>query len=62
MCKMKNVITRSSTPLYPPKMLRAKERAPTLDYSDVFILDTHLSLSKNLGACHMLQATLRYQK
>jgi hypothetical protein len=34
-------------PLY-PKVLRARERAPTLYFSVVFTLDSHLSLSRRL--------------
>jgi len=37
----------SSTPLYPSKVLRAKECAPTPYSSVVFSLDSHLSPSKN---------------
>ncbi len=39
----------SHAPL-PPKMLRNKEHAPIFDFFVVFILDSHLSLSKSLGA------------
>jgi hypothetical protein len=39
----------SNTPLYPPKVLWARERAPTSDSLVVFTLDSHLSLSKSLG-------------
>jgi len=42
----------SSTPLYPFKVMWAKERAPTRDSSAIFSLDSHLSLSKNLGTRH----------
>jgi hypothetical protein len=42
----------SSMPLYPPKVLWAKECAPTLDFFIVFTLDSHLSLSKSLRARH----------
>jgi hypothetical protein len=34
------------------KVLRTRERAPTPEPSTVFTLDSHLSLSKSLGACH----------
>jgi hypothetical protein len=44
----------SNTPLNPPKVLQAKERAPTFDYFVVFTLDSHLSLSRSLGVCHLL--------
>jgi hypothetical protein len=37
----------SSTPLYPSKVLRAKERAPTPYSSIVFSLDSHLSPSRS---------------
>jgi hypothetical protein len=37
----------SSTPLYPSKVLRAKERAPTPYFSNVFSLDSHLSPSRS---------------
>jgi hypothetical protein len=40
----------SNTPLYPLKMLQAKEHARTLDFSIVFIWDSPLNLSRNLGA------------
>jgi len=42
-----------NTPLYPFKVLRAKERAPTPDSSVVFSLDSHLNLPRSLGARHM---------
>ncbi len=32
-----------------PEMLRAKEHTPTLHYSDVFTLDSHLNLLRSLG-------------
>ncbi len=37
-------------PLYPSKVLRAMERAPTPYSSIVFTSDSHLSLLRNLGA------------
>jgi hypothetical protein len=37
----------SSTPLYPSKVLRAKERAPTPYYSISYIWDSHLSPSRS---------------
>jgi hypothetical protein len=40
----------SSTPLYPIKVLRAKERASTPCTSVIFTLDSYLSLSRSLGA------------
>jgi hypothetical protein len=40
----------SSTPFNSPKVLWARERAPTVDSSVVFILDSHLNLSLSLGA------------
>jgi hypothetical protein len=40
-------------PLYPPQVLQAMERAPTPDYSVVFTLDSHLNLSRSLGACQL---------
>ncbi len=40
----------SNTPFYPPKVLRTKECAPTPDSSIVFTLDSHLNLSRSLGA------------
>ncbi len=40
--------TRPST----PRVLRAKECTPTLHYSVMFTLDSHLSLLKNLGVHH----------
>jgi hypothetical protein len=39
----------SSTPLYPFKVLQARERALTLDWFVVFNLDSHLSLPRSLG-------------
>jgi hypothetical protein len=39
----------SSTPLYPSKMLRAKELAPTPCSSVVFSLDSHLNPLRSLG-------------
>jgi hypothetical protein len=42
----------SSTPLYPSKVLRTRERAPTFDYFVVFTLDSLLSLSRSLGVRH----------
>jgi len=42
-----------NTPLYPFKVLWAKERAPTPDFSVVFSLDSHLNLPRSLGARHM---------
>jgi len=42
----------SSTPLYPPKVLRARERASIRCFSTVFNLDSHLSPLKNLGVRH----------
>jgi hypothetical protein len=41
-------------PLYPFKVLRARERAPTLCPSIVFNLKSHLSALKNLGVHHQL--------
>jgi hypothetical protein len=46
-------ISKLQHALLPPKMLRARKHAPTIDFSIVFTLDSHLSLSKNLGARHM---------
>jgi len=43
------ILARPST----PKVLRIKERVPTLYSSVVFTLDLHLSLSKSLGARHL---------
>jgi hypothetical protein len=37
----------------PLKVLRAKERALTPCSSAIFILGSHLSLSRNLGACQI---------
>ncbi len=45
----------SNTPLYPSKVLRAKECASTLDSSVVFSLDSHLNLLRSLGAHHVPQ-------
>jgi hypothetical protein len=36
-----------------PKVLRAKERAPTPCSSIIFSLDAHLSLQRRLGARHI---------
>ncbi len=38
--------------LLPPKVLRAKECATTSNSSIVFTLESHLSLSRNLGVGH----------
>jgi len=42
----------SSTPLYPFKVLQAKECAPTPYSSIIFSLNSHLSPLRSLGACH----------
>jgi len=39
-----------------PKVMQAKERAPTPYYFDVFTLDLHLSLSRSLGARQLGQS------
>jgi len=36
---------------FTPKVLRSKECVVILEPSDVFTLDSHLSLFKSLGAC-----------
>jgi hypothetical protein len=47
-CQFFLVPSRSSnTPLYPSKMLRARERAPTPYSSIVFSLDSHLNPSRS---------------
>ncbi len=43
-------LTRPST----PKVLWTKECAPTFDPFAIFTLDSHLNLSRSLGACHSL--------
>ncbi len=40
-------------PLYPPKVLRARDRALILDSSVVFTSDSHLNLSRSLGVRHV---------
>jgi hypothetical protein len=50
------VLTCPST----PKVLQAKEHAPTSNPSDIFILDSHLNLSKSLGVRHL--SLLAYSK
>jgi hypothetical protein len=42
----------SSTPLYPSKVLRAREHAPTLCSSDVFCLGLTFESFKELRVCH----------
>jgi hypothetical protein len=49
----------SSTPLYPSKVLRAKERAPTLYSSDVFCLGLTFESLKELRLCQNLDRMLR---
>jgi hypothetical protein len=51
------ILELQHTPL-PTKMLPAREHAPTLDFSAIFTLDSHLSLSKSLGARHQGSSTL----
>jgi hypothetical protein len=41
---------RALTHLFALKMLRAKEPAPITYSSDIFTSNSHLSLSRNLGA------------
>ncbi len=48
------ILELQHTPL-PPKVLRAMERAPALDFFDVFTLNSHLSLSKSLGMRHIIR-------
>jgi hypothetical protein len=43
----------SSTPLYPSKVLRAKEHAATPCFFVIFNLDSQLSPLKSLGACQV---------
>jgi hypothetical protein len=43
-------ISKLQHALLPLKVLQAKEHAATFDFSVVFILDSHLSLFKSLGA------------
>jgi hypothetical protein len=42
-----------STPLYPSKVLQAREHAPTPNSSVVFSLNSHLNLPRSLGTRHM---------
>jgi hypothetical protein len=39
-------------PIYPLKLLQARERAPTPCFSVVFNLDSHLSPLRSLGVHH----------
>jgi hypothetical protein len=52
----------SSTPLYPSKVLRAKERALTPCSSIVFYLGLTFESLKELGACHTTSVKWRWQK
>jgi len=54
-CQLFLVPSRSSnTPLYPSKVLRTRERAPTLYSSDVFCLGFTFESLKELGVCQSI--------